>query len=387
MFERESTDPKTDNIEFDFFDDAPTTESPSRERDATRRGPRLPKRPPGGGGPRGPGLPQPSLFRLGILIAGAILLAVILVLWVNSCRAGQKKAEYRDYMEAVSGPASESEQVGKRLNQLLTTPGIKLNDLRNELTGLRQQSAQILASAQKLDPPGPLRDQQESLVETFEFRVSGLDGLAQAFEDVQGTKDTGESGRNLSLPAQRLVASDVVYSDLFKEGSRAVMADEEVKGIPVPESDFVQNGDLASPSAWALIVERLTRSPSAGGPHGNQVAGVVVQPGGDQLSPTEDNTVKASDRLSFQVLVKNSGASQETQVKVTLTIQQSPSPLRSEQTINTINPGETKTLVFPYRGPPSFGTRTTLKVNVEPVVGETNTSNNTAEYPIIFTLG
>jgi CARDB len=387
MFERESTDPQTDNIEFDFFDDAPTTESPSREREATRRGPRLPKRPPGGGGPRGPGLPQPSLFRLGILIAGAILLAVILVLWVNSCRAGQKKAEYRDYMEAVSGPASESAQVGKRLNQLLTTPAIKLNDLRDELDGLSQQSSQILATARKLDPPGPLRDQQESLVESFEFRVNGIAGLIQAFSQVQSTKDSAEAGSALAIPAQRLVASDVVYQDLFFEGSRTVMSNEDVKGIPIPESGFVQNGDLASPSAWTLIVERLTRSPSAGGIHGNQIVGVIVQPGADQLSPTEDNTVKTSDRQSFQVLVKNSGESQETQVKVTLTIQQSPEPKRFEQTIDIINPGETKTVVFRDLGPPSFGTRTTVKVNVEPVIGETNTSNNTAEYPVIFTLG
>jgi hypothetical protein len=387
MFERESTDPQTDNIEFDFFDDAPTTEAPGRERETTRRGPRLPKRPPGGGGPRGPGMPKPSLLRLGILIAGAILLAVILVLWVNSCREGQKKAEYRDYMEAVSGPAGESEQVGKRLNQLLTTPGIKLNDLRNELDGLRQQARQNLVSAQKLDPPGPLRDQQESLVESLEFRVNGLDGLAQAFSQVESTKDTAESGRKLSVQAQRLVASDVVYLDLFNAGSRAVMNKENVQGIPIPESTFVQNGDLASASAWTLIVERLTRSPSAGGPHGNQIVGVVVQPGAEQLSPTEDNTVKASDRLSFQVLVKNSGASQETQVKVSLTVQQSPQPVRRQQTIDIINPGETKTVIFPFRAPPSFGTRTAVKVNVEPVAGEANTSNNTAEYPIIFTLG
>src|SRR6266508_6054302 len=113
MFERERTDPQTD-IEFDFFDESPTAESPDRERPTPRRGPRMPSRPPGDGGG-----PQPSLFRLGILIAGAILLAVILVLWVNSCRSGQKKAEYRSYMEAVTGRASESEQVGKRLNQLI----------------------------------------------------------------------------------------------------------------------------------------------------------------------------------------------------------------------------------------------------------------------------
>ena len=82
MSERESPDPQTD-IEFDFFDESPTAESPNRERETPKRGPRLPSRPPGGGGP------PASLWRLGILIAGAILIAVILVLWVNSCRSGQ----------------------------------------------------------------------------------------------------------------------------------------------------------------------------------------------------------------------------------------------------------------------------------------------------------
>jgi hypothetical protein len=377
MFERERTDPQHTDIEFDFFDDSPTAEASERER-TPRRGPRMPTRPPTGG--------QPSLFRLGILIAGAILLAVVLVIWVNSCRADQKKDAYRDYMEAVAGRASESEQVGKQLNQLLTTPGIKLQDLRDELDGLKQHAAQIVTSARELDPPGPLRDEQDSLVEALDFRLSGLNGLAEAFSQVQGTRESAEAGRRLAIPAQRLVASDVVYADLFYEGSRAVMAKEGVKGIPIPESTFVQNGDLASPTAWTLIVERLTRSPTAGGLHGNQLAGVIVQPGQQQLSPTEDNTVKASDRLSFQVLVKNSGESQETQVQVSIVIQQSPT-IRKTQVIDLINPGETKTVIFRDLGTVTFGARSTLKVNVEPVADESNTANNTAEYQIIFTLG
>jgi hypothetical protein len=377
MFERERTDPQQTDIEFDFFDDSPTAEASERER-TPRRGPRMPTRPPTGS--------QPSLFRLGILIAGAILLAVVLVIWVNSCRADQKKDAYRDYMEAVAGRASESEQVGKQLNQLLTTPGIKLQDLRDELDGLKQHAAQIVTSARELDPPGPLRDEQDSLVEALDFRLSGLNGLAEAFSQVQGTRESAEAGRRLAIPAQRLVASDVVYADLFYEGSRAVMDKEGVKGIPIPESTFVQNGDLASPTAWTLIVERLTRSPTAGGLHGNQLAGVIVQPGQQQLSPTEDNTVKASDRLSFQVLVKNSGESQETQVQVSIVIQQSPT-IRKTQVIDLINPGETKTVIFRDLGTVTFGARSTLKVNVEPVADESNTANNTAEYQIIFTLG
>jgi hypothetical protein len=87
-------------------------------------------------------------------------------------------------------------------------------------------------------------------------------------------------------------------------------------------------------------------------------------------------------------MVKNSGTSQEAQVKVTLTIQQAPEPLKAEQTIQAINPGDTKSVTFNVAdmGTLSFATRTIVKVTVEPVEGEENTANNTAEYIVFFTL-
>jgi hypothetical protein len=378
MFERERTEPQTD-IDFDFFDDSPTVEESPRETvTSPKRRRRLPTRPPTDG--------TSGLFRLAILIGAAILFAVILVLWVNSCRAGQKREEYQNYMEAVASRATQSEQVGRRLNTLLTTPGIKLEDLRSELDGLRQEQAQVVASARELTPPGALREEQESLVEALQFRVSGLDGLAQAFGQVLQSPDADTAGRVLAIPAQRLVASDVVYEDLFKAGATGVLSSEGVTGVTVPDSNFVQTAELTSPTSWKLIVDRLTQSPEAGGLHGNQISAVFVQPGEEQLSPTEDNTVRASERLAFQVQILNSGDSQETQVQVTFTIQQSPTPIRKRATIAIINPQETKTVTFRDLGTVQFATRTTVKVNVEPVQGETNTGNNTAEYPVIFTL-
>jgi len=377
VFERERTDTQTD-IEFDFFDDSATLEEARREDGPPKRRRRMPTRPPTGG--------AQGLFRLGVLIVAAILLAVILVLWVNSCRAGQKRAQYQDYMEAVGARASQSEQIGKDLTTLLTTPGVKFADLRADLDGLRQQQAQVVASARQLDPPGPLREQQESLVEALQFRVSGLDGLARAFATVQGTTDSRVTGRRLAQQATRLVASDVIYDDLFKEGSSDVLDREGIQGVVVPDSNFLANQDLVSATAWRLIVDRLTQSPTAGGLHGNQISAVRVQPGDQTLSAGDDNTVKASDRLTFQVVVRNSGDSQETQVPVTLTIQQNP-PIRKRQVIDLINPGDTKVLTFGDLGQVSFSTRTVVKVNVEPVAGERNTGNNTAEYVVIFTLG
>ncbi|HLM92524.1 MAG TPA: CARDB domain-containing protein [Gaiellaceae bacterium] len=379
MFERENPDPQTD-IEFDFFDESPTVEGGERggEGAPPRRRRKMPTRPPGGS--------NPSLLRLGLLIAGAILLAAVLVLTVNNCRGNQKKAKYQDYMESVGGPAAESAQVGKDLNDLLTQPGIKLTELKSQLEGLRQQQAQIVANASGLDAPGPLREQQQSLVEAMQFRVNGLSGLSAAFAGVQGTPSTAKSGEDLAIQAQRLIASDVVYLDLFKQPSEGVMHNEGVTGVPVPVSVFVTNPDFGSPTFWKQTVDRLTQSPQAGGLHGNEITSVVVQPGNQRLSTSDDNTVLVTDRLSFQVNVKNSGDSQETQVVVTLTIKQNP-VIRRTQTISVISPGETKTVVFKDLPAPTFGSPVNVQVNVDPVSGETNTSNNSFEYPVIFSLG
>ena len=410
LFDRDRTD--IGDIDFDFFDESPTTET-TREPGSPRRRPRLPTRPPSGGTP---------LLRLAGLIAGGILLAVVLVLWVSSCREDQKAAEYEDYMRAVGRVGGQSADIGSRLNQLIFSAGVQIEDLQDQLDGLRSEQSQTVRAAEELDPPGPLRRQHQHLIEALELRVSGLNGLARALSQISGldtgadaapgtgtgettTTGTGtqgsgqgsggtagavdptsEAGTLLAEQAARLVASDVVYEDLFQAPSAEVMSEQGVSGA-VPTSDFVTNAEFASPNSWKLILDRLTKPPAAGGLHGNRIAAVRWLPGGEELSRTEENTVQASDRLAFEVDVENSGDNQETQVNVSLTIQQSPQPLRKEVTIDAINPGEAETVLFEDLGTPSFGPRTILKVTVEPVAGEENTNNNTAEYVVIFTFG
>jgi uncharacterized protein YoxC len=375
VFDREKTEPQSD-IEFDFFDESPTAESAPRRGLPRRRLPKRPPRPPGG----------PQLYRLGVLIAGAIVLAVILILVVQSCRSNQKQSEYEGYVDDVSGIASASEELGGQLNTSLTTPGITLEDLRGDVEGLRDQQEQLLRSAQELQPPGPLLEQQESLVETMQFRVNGLAGLATALAQVAQSSNAEQTGAALASQAQRLVASDIVYADAFEEPTGRVLEDEDIGDVPVPGSKFVQNPEFASPDAWGLIVQRLTQSPQGGGLHGNGIQAVRWLPGGEELSPSADNTVVASDSLAFEVVVENSGDSQETQVAVRLVIQQNPR-IRKEQQIDLINPGETETVTFRDIGNVTFSTRTTMIVTVEPVPGETNEDNNSAQYRVIFTLG
>ena len=378
MFDREKTESESD-IEFDFFDESPTVESTQRGEGGPRKRRRLPTRPPAP-----PGGPQ--LYRLGVLIAGAIVLAVILILVVNSCRNNQKVSAYEDYVESVSTIAAQSEDLGKQLNTQLTTPGIKLEALRSDVEGLRDQQEQLLRRAQELEPPGPLLEQQASLVEAMQFRVNGLDGLATAMAQVAQTSDPGESGQLLASQAQRLVASDVVYADGFQSPTETALEEQGVSNVPVPASVFVQNPEFGSPAQWEQTVARLTQAPQSGGLHGNGIQAVRAQPGDQQLSPSEDNSIEATGDLAFEVLVQNSGDSQETQVEVTLTVLQDPQ-IKKVQVIDIINPGQTKTVVFRDFGELSFATSTTLQVSVEPVQGETNKDNNTVEYPVIFTVG
>ena len=114
---------------------------------------------------------------------------------------------------------------------------------------------------------------------------------------------------------------------------------------------------------------------------------MTALPDGKQLSRSSENTVTATTDLAFRVAVQDSGSFQEFDVKVTLTIQKTGSPIIESKTIAIINAGETKTVVFSDLGAPPFGVPTTVKVDVQPVPGEKTTSNNSAEYRVIFSLG
>jgi hypothetical protein len=383
MTERES------DIDFDFFDDPP-----ERPDDTAVDRPRPPIR---RGGPPGRPPLRPTtgvtpLVRLAGLIAFAILIIVLLVFWIDSCQGASKKGKYRSYLTKVATIANDSEQVGRELNDALTTPGIKLAELDAKLNGLAQQEEQDVAQATRLEAPGPLRLHQLDLVEALQFRASGLTGLARAFKQAsKNQKDITGGALLLAGQAERLVAADVIWDDLFKDPAISVLKRENVTGVAVPDSNFVPNPDFASPRFWEAILQRLfgtsTSGEPIGGLHGTGLVLTKALPSDQELSQSDENTVTATTDLGFAVTVEDTGDSQEVQVKVTLTIQQSPSPIVQTKTIDLINPGEQKTVLFRNLGQVQFATRTTVKVDIQPVPGEKNTSNNSAEYPVIFSLG
>jgi hypothetical protein len=374
MTERDS------DIEFDFFDEGETREATAAER-PRRRGPRPPVRPPAGLTP---------LLRLIGLISFAILVVLLLVFWVNSCREDRRKDAYRDYVEDMSTLADDSEALGRNLNTLLTTRGQSQAQIEQRLEGLAQNQEQLADQARDLDPPGPLRQQNRHAIEAFDFRISALRGMAQAFRQTASTRDANQAGRLLAEQAKRFIASDVVWDDLFAAPAVEELDNQEISGVQVPDSNFFPNPDIPTTTSMRGIWQRI-RGAATGGqacsPRGTGIVSVAALPGRRQLSSSTQNTVEATNDLAFVVTIENSGCAQESRVPVTLTIQKSPTPIVKRSVLDLINPGESKAVTFTDIGTVPFAERTSVAVEVEPVPDEGRTDNNSVEYPVIFSLG
>jgi CARDB protein len=373
---------RDDDIDFDFFEEPATQEAPARER-----GPAGP-RGPSGGRPvlRGPGGITP-LLRLVGLVAFAIFIVVLLVFWVQSCQSDKKRESYEDYMSEVNTIAKDSENVGREFANLLTTPGLKLTDLQTRMNGLVDQQDIDVNKAIALDPPGPLRAAHDSAVEALQFRVSGLRGLADAFDSTKDSKEAAAAGLLLAQQADRLVASDVVWDDLFRARAVRELKNQDITGVNVPDSNFVQTTDLASQRSMTQVWQRIQGAATGGTPtglHGTGLGVVKALPSGKQLVPGVETTIEASTELAFEAAVQNTGQGQEVGVQVKLTIPRAANPIVKTQTIDIIEPGETKTVTFSDFPAVPFGEKVNLRVDIAPVPGETNRKNNSAEYPVFF---
>ena len=323
------------DIEFDFFEE-PDTRETAEER-PRRRGQRPPVRPPTGLTP---------LLRLIGLISFAILIVLLLVLWVNGCREDKRKDAYRDYVKTVSDYANQSQRLGRQFNTLLTSRGTKESDVESEFAGLAGQQDQITNNARNLDPPGHLRDQDAHMLEAFELRSNGLRGMSDAFRSTASSKNADAAGSDLALQMQRFIASDVLWQDFFKEPTKEELQKIGVTGVNVPDSVFLRNPDIATSSSMKSVWQRVHGAATGGAtctPRGTQLVSTTVLPAGKELSTDTTNTIQQSTDLAFQVKVKNSGCAQEVGLRVTLTIQQSPKPIKSRKTIPLIDSGAEET--------------------------------------------
>jgi hypothetical protein len=383
-----------DDIQFDFFDEPETVEATQRrrlprlERGGGDRPPREP-RAPGGGPPTG----LVPLARLVGLIAIAIFVVVVLVFWVGSCQGKSKRDAYATYAQEVQAIAATDKKLGEEVAAALADTSLKQSNLETKFAEFAGQEQQEYTQAQEIRPPGPLRDEHARLLDAIELRAKGLAGLGDVLAQAGAKKSSSDTANQLTEQATLLSASDVVWEQLFQLPATQELKDQSITGVQMPKSKFIANSEFLSARAFTILMQRLTGAATGGTPsglHGDSLVGVHVSPQGSDLQPSSATTIAVNADLSFVVTVENSGDFPETNVAVNLKISLASggTPINRTERITSLQPTEQTTVTFSnFDLPPSaFGDRATITVEVAKVPGETRTDNNSASYPVFFTL-
>ncbi len=337
--------------------------------------------------------------RLAFVVFVIIGIALLFSLLISSCTES-KHSGYANYMSDVSTIAAQSTSNGKQTISTLTTPGLTAAKISTKLANIASEEQQNVDSAQKLNPPGKLRSEDANMIQALQLRVSGLNGLSKAFASAGTGAKQSVVALDIVQQTYRLLASDVMWDDLFQAPSEQVLVDENVRGVTVPSSHFLAEPELViTAHAVSSLLARIDNTPSSGGTgtaaglHGTNIVSVAALPNGvggssQTLSEGTLNTVTSSSSLVFQATIHNGGISQEVQVKVTLVINRpSPkTPITKTETVQLIDPGQDQTVTFSDLGDVPFASQTKVTVDVAAVPHETNLSNNSAQYQVIFSL-
>lgn len=334
-----------------------------------------------------------ALARLAGLVALAIAIVVGLVFWVGSCQGKTKHDEYASYMNDLRPIAQSSAGAGTAFANALGSAKLTLTGLQSKLEQWSRQEQQDYDDALRLRPPGPLQVAHQEALATFQLRAIGFTGLANELAQA-GSKSDTEVANALAQQAQILSASDVVWANLFHLPATQTLTSLGVKGVIAPPSQMVTNADVISSRSFGIVYARLKSTSTAGkvtGLHGSELNSVeaVTNSGTKTLSTSSPTTVDVAPSLVFKVTFTDSGSFQEVKVPVTFTVTVfGKTVLTKKNVVQSILKQKTATVSFGNLNLPSsaFGANARVHVEIGKVPGETNLANNSASYPVFFSL-
>jgi hypothetical protein len=318
---------------------------------------------------------------------GAIVVIIILaVLGLNSCLDARKDRAFRSYADDVRALVNSSQDVSDRFFEVLSKPTrADALDVQTQVNALRVDAQQLTDRAADTDHPDELDAANAELVNTFEFRADAIARIAELLPTALGDKGKRAANDLIAGQMQALLASDVIYLQRVLPDLRSAYDDQGITER-FPTSRFLPDLGWLDPDVVATRLGRLssgTEEAATPGLHGTGLQGVTVQPAGTVLSEQGVNRITLSDQLAFDVEVQNQGESEETDIPVTITIQNG-KRIAVDQTIPRIAAGETETISVPLTEKPEAGSVTRVTVAVAPVPGEGTKDNNAATYQVTF---
>jgi hypothetical protein len=331
------------------------------------------------------------MLRRTLALGAGLVVLILLVLGVRGCLNAREESAIEDYANESAELIRESKQEGDQLFELLQGEGgtDQATRIITQLNGYRTASSALVDRAEALDVPGDLEDAQGELLEVLELRRDGLAAVTDALEVALGDQERREGTNAVATQMQVFLASDVVDTLRFRRELLEVLEDKQLSAPSFPRTGFVPDIEWLQPDFVADQVDALRTGTGGGdgdaapGLHGNGIGGVSL--GGVALAPGGSASVQLAEDLAFEIQVQNQGENTENDVLVRVTLGDGGDAIEREDTIDTIAPGELKTVTIPVDQQPPTGQNVPITVEVEPVNGEQKTDNNTQESSVIFT--
>jgi hypothetical protein len=342
---------------------------------------------------------QTLLVRRAVALIGGLLVLVLLVIAVNSCRNSQKENALKDYNRELSAVATgSSREVGEPFFQLLTeSGGGSPQDLETAISGYREQAELQYRQARDLDVPSEMRGAQESALIALEWRQNGLRYIGERIRTALG--DEGEAANQaieeIAGQMQVFLASDVSWETRVIPFVNGALEDHEIGGQEIARSQFLPDQAWLDPQTIATeLDQQLTTEDGGGGgePTGPGLHGTGLDAtsyGDVTLQPGVSNRLTYTAGQPFTVRFTNQGENDEFDIKVTMRIQgdDGGDAITLSDTIPKLVPGESATAELPLEEEPPLDTAVTIRTTVARVPGEEKIDNNRSEYPVLFTAG
>ena len=182
------------------------------------------------------------------------------------------------------------------------------------------------------------------------------------------------------------LASDVVYSQRVAPLIQEALTSNGIHQSTQPSRFLPNLGWLEPATVEARLGGKSTTGESASvvPGHPRQLADRARRSARRRLQPEPTlNHVPGGGSPTFTVTVENTGESQETNVKVSVTVTAAGKQLSGSHVINSTQPGSKANVEIPINGVP-LGEASKIQVYVEPVPGETNAENNKSTYLALF---
>jgi hypothetical protein len=350
---------------------------------------RTQRRPP----PRGPGTDRQTLLvRRAIAVGGGALILVLLIFAIKGCRDSAREQAFKDYLRDVGSIMEQSNQESRSLFGLLARPGTQSPvQLATNVNSYRSDASQLVDRAKDLDHPDELNSAHRYLLQTLEFRRDGIASVARELPTALGDTNADQAATRIAGSMQSFVASDVIYNQRVVPNLRTPTRKEGLLDeVTIPQSRFLLDLGWLSGTTVADRIDRIRSGVGSAGTvapglHGTGLGSVTVNPGGQTLSPGGAVELKAAANLSFDVEVMNQGENDERNIRVKLTVSGAGKPIVVQQNIAAITAGETGTASIPLAATPPTGRPVTIQIQILPVPGEKNQTNNKGSFAAVFT--